>query len=325
MNVLAADGGGTKLNALWLDGGARLIARGRGGGVNLTQTPREAVRAHVEECLDMLFRDGAPDEADCLYAVFVGPRDVLTESLKKRTRLRRIEWMDEAAAGLLAGAVRTEGLLALSGTGSDVFFLEKGGRHGLGGQGPILGDDGSGAWMGQQAARAVVRDLNGWGRPTRMTPLLMDEWQARDVWDLVRTVHGSAAPFGLLSSLTRLIGQAAREGDEEALGIVREAGRLMAVQMRCLLGRLEKKPEDMNVTLCGGAWKTHPEMRNAFEREMRKTYPDARARRPMFEHVCAGAVRLLLEKGLSREEVIRTVRENLPEFCAENEGGEEEK
>lgn len=315
MNILAVDGGGTKLNAFWTDENLNLISWGCGGGVNTTQTPAEEVAVHIKECLDQLFASGVPDKIDRMYVVFVGPLDLLKQQLEERTKLGQVTTFYEGYGGLLAGAAKTEGFVALAGTGSDVFYLSKEKNYVLGGQGPILGDDGGGAWMGQQAARAVVRDLNGWGEKTQLTRLLFDSWKIDGIWDLVAKIHGAKAPFSLMATITRLIGQAAADGDAVALNIVREAGQVMATQMISLISRMEQMPKDMEITLCGGAWKTHPEMLASFEGEMRKRYPTVTTSRPLFEHVCAGPVQMLIDQGVPRQEIIRRMKKSFPQYC----------
>lgn len=302
---LTVDGGGSKLAAACFTEDFTVVARGRSGGVNTTQNRPESVREHVEECLAQVLRGvEAIDEA---LVVFVGPRDLFAQALQNHVRVGRITFFDESHAALMAGSGREEGLLALSGTGSDVFYIRPGETMRVGGWGPVLGDQGSGTWIGLQAARAAVRELNEWGEKTLLTPLILRHFGAEaDSWNIVRRVYGQNAPFPEMARLTPLCAQAAREGDEVALRIFSEAGRLMGVQMNTLLGGL-KDVSPRDVTLCGGAWKAHERMLEAFEEELHRLRPDMRVHRPWFEHMAAGPMHLLRKQGYSPIEARRRV------------------
>ncbi|MBQ8954085.1 MAG: hypothetical protein IJ048_08210, partial [Clostridia bacterium] len=72
--------------------------------------------------------------------------------------------------------------------------------------------------------------------------------------------------------------------------------------------------DQLDITLCGGAWKSHPAMYDAFLSELRAKHPALTARRPLFEHVCAGPARLLLDRGMPREEAIRLMKAQFSQY-----------
>lgn len=43
-------------------------------------------------------------------------------------------------------------------------------------------------------------------------------------------------------------------------------------------------------------------------------YPSAVVRRPLFEHVCAGPARFLIESGMSRQEAIKLMLDKFVEY-----------
>ena len=56
-------------------------------------------------------------------------------------------------------------------------------------------------------------------------------------------------------------------------------------------------------------------MFEVYKEELKALHPTATARRPMFEHVCAGPARYLLEeKGMARGEALALMREKLPQY-----------
>ena len=313
--IISVDGGGSKLNAMMFDEKMNLLGRGLSGGVNLTQTSLDDCRANVCDCLDQLMKDGVPEYVDILYITFVGPAKVFTDELEKRTKVGKVVGNGEAQAGILAGNLTMTGVVALSGTGADIFWLGEKERKTVGAWGPILGDQGSGTWIGQTAIREVVKLLNGWGEETVMLDLIMKEWNLTEPWGMVNVVHQAAAPFRKVASLTRVVGKAAEMGDQVAIRILKEAAHLLAIQTDSLFKQAKLQDDQLHVTLCGGAWKTHPMMFEFYKEELKAMHPTATARRPMFEHVCAGPARYLLEEvGMERAEALRLMREKLPQY-----------
>ena len=311
---ITLDGGGTKLNAILFDERFRVVRRARASGVNHTQNGREAAAISVSDCLNALLPPETT-EVGTIYAVFVGDARILRECLNKRVRYQNLILLDEARAGLLAGAGYHTGLLALSGTGSDVFNIHADTASFVGGLGPILGDQGSGAWMGLQALRAVGRAVNGWGEKTSLTDAIIEKYDAHGrIFNVVWAFHGSQAPYAMAASLVPLITEAAYAGDTVALEIFRSAGDVLARQMIALLRRDPVWSHDV-VTLCGGAWKSHPMMKRAFENTLHEVYPQLAVNRPWFEHVTAGMMEKALSVGMCREEARAMLQKTCTEEC----------
>ena len=316
---ITLDAGGTKCNAIMFDDELNILGRGLSGGVNTTQTSPEDSHANIVKCIEQLFSDFCPDEIACIYTSFVGPVEVLLEELGKRTRIASSQILGEPKAGMLAGALRREGMLAIAGTGSDVFYIteqrDPGRSDVVGAYGPILSDYGSGTWIGQQALRAAVSAYDGWTPETMLTQMIMDEWQINDVWGMVNRIHGSVAPFRTVASVAPIVGRAARAGDAVALDIIKSAGDVMAEQALCLMRRRDEIPPDHRcMVVCGGAWKVHPLMFETFRDRIQAVHPEVDVIKPCFEHVMAGPVLLLLERGMSCDEVRALLSEKFSEY-----------
>ncbi len=315
---LTLDGGGTKLVAARFDEDFNVISRGRSGGVNTTQNRPEDVVQHIEKCLDQALNGFTALKE--VFAVFVGNHELLESALRRRASVEKITYFSESCAGLLAGAGRRTGLLALSGTGSDVFWIGEEDSLSVGGWGPVLGDQGSGTWIGLQAVRAVVREINGWGEKTLLTPIVRRHFGAEEAaWNMVLQVHGGGAPFPIVARVAPLVGEAARAGDRIALSIVEAAGEVMATQMKALVRKIDA-PREREITLCGGAWKVHPAMLEAFRASMRRESPDYVVYRPWFEHMAAGPMHLALSRGMGRFEARRLIAWKFPEDIISQEG-----
>ena len=319
---LSVDGGGTKLRMLLFDDDFQILGEGLSGGVNLNSTTEPDARANIRQCLEQVFSRISPEVIDKLYYIFVGQAGFLLEALKDFCPARSLIPMSEPLGGLLAGALWRNGLVALSGTGSDVFYVPGEPKRPLentvelrmvvGAWGPIIGDQGSGAWIGQQAIRRIVAGIEGWAEPTMMADLIRREWKLQQDWDMVRIVYGSSAPFRKVGSLTRIVEEAADAGDSAARDIVTEAGHLMAMQTLCLVNRFRIPAADYRLVCCGGAWKTHPLFFETFRKELAQTCPGLAIRLHRFEHVMAGPASKMLDN--TAESRIGEAEERLAEL-----------
>lgn len=133
-------------------------------------------------------------------------RRILARAL--RGLAARVHVISDAQAALLGALGKRPGLLLLSGTGSIVVGRNARGRWArAGGLGPILGDEGSGFWLGREWLRARVRD--GYLLPA------------------LRASHGRD-PVRTMAAMARDVLSRARRGDRRARRIVTEGQRQLA-------------------------------------------------------------------------------------------------
>jgi len=314
---ICVDAGGSKCLAIRFNDRFELLGEGISGGVNTTSTTIEDSRANVIQCLDQLFSGGAPARVERAFISFVGPRDVLNEELERRAPVAEYQSFGEGLAGLLAGSVRRSGLTALSGTGSDVFYVVDGVNvETVGGWGPILGDEGSGAWIGQQAAQAFVRAQEGWGEETALTSMIFDAWGLEKDWDMVPMVYGSPSPFRKVASLVPLVCRAAAMGDQVAVNILTEAGVYLAKQMIALI-ECQSIPEDQwQITCCGSVWKGNPVMISSFASALRERGYPCRVKPSWFDPIMAGVALMMLEAGMEPDAARALMERNFSDYAA---------
>ena len=315
---LAVDGGGSKLLVIGYDEDMRFVCKARSGGVNLTQNAPKDVQAHIDDCLAQL--DEHLKDITAVDEVFIGGRELFEAGLCARTEVGSIRLIAEPVAGLLAGACRQNGILALSGTGSDVFIIRNGRVAGsVGGWGPVMGDQGSGVWIGLQALRAVCRQANGWGEKIALMELLSERFGAPLTKFPPPSVVKNPAPYAMAASLVPLVAKAANGGDPVAQDIFIHAGEAIGRQLEALLTRFGPTQE-REIVLCGGAWKAHPLMRESCQAYMRRIDERFTLKAPCFEHVLAGPALRLLEQGMSEKDTKLMLADRFPDMII-NAGG----
>lgn len=149
------DGGGTSTRARVADAAGRILGCGEAGASALNQGVDQAWR-HIAEAIS---HAGVPglQLADCALGLGLSGTGVpaqLQGFLAADPGVARLALVTDGFAGLLGAHGGRPGGLLISGTGSVAEALLEDGSHRMtGGWGWQIGDEGSGAWLGQQAMK----------------------------------------------------------------------------------------------------------------------------------------------------------------------------
>jgi glucosamine kinase len=134
------------------------------------------------------------------------------------------------------------------------------------GHGWLLGDDGSGFWLGREAVRATLRTLDAGERPGRLVGSVLRELETAETAETVDEDPSAQARRGIdrrrdrviqavnsrpgvqLSALAPLVSAAYRDGDPEAQSIVERAAAALLTTLSRIRGHGETTP----IVLAGG-------------------------------------------------------------------------
>lgn len=232
---LGVDGGQSSTTALIGDETGQVVGQGRGGPCNHVSgdQAREKFRSAVGGCVKMaaeqagLKLEEIEFEAGC-FGFSGGPADkdaLIAEMFRLKKRIVTHDaWI--ALTGAHAGQ---PGIITIAGTGSIAFARNAEGKFArAGGWGFIFGDEGGGFDLTRQALRAALRMEEGWGPPTLLRQKLLEATGARDANDLLHRFYTPEFPRPRIAELSRLVEQAAEEGDDVAADILVEAAQHLA-------------------------------------------------------------------------------------------------
>jgi N-acetylglucosamine kinase-like BadF-type ATPase len=226
--ALGGDLGGTSTRILVTDLAGQPLGRGRAGGGNPTAHPATA-RDALASALAQALRDVDPVRVRAGVLGMAGGGALRDPSVRAA--------YDEAwrAAGLpglpdvrsdveiafAAGSDATTGTVLVAGTGAVAGRVEAGRLVATtGGHGWLLGDEGSGFWLGREAVRAALRWV---GSDEEPGPLVRSVLAVLPESDDARTAlvqHAYAGPPVALASLAPLVTAANDGGDPLAAEIV---------------------------------------------------------------------------------------------------------
>jgi N-acetylglucosamine kinase-like BadF-type ATPase len=119
-----------------------------------------------------------------------------------------------------------EGVLLLAGTGSVAFGVNAAGKSlQVGGWGYLLGDEGSGYWIGMQALQVVTKIIDGQLQATSsLKQCIMDKLNLTQASDILAWVYGQKlTPVANVAQLSSLVLAEAQGGDTQSQMIITQA------------------------------------------------------------------------------------------------------
>lgn len=153
--------------------------------------------------------------------------DALGLDLHTRFGVERLVVADDAVTSYLGALGDRPGVVAAIGTGVVALGISAtGDAHRVEGYGAMLGDEGSGWWIGRRGLIAALSAHDG--RSGGSTALLRAaEQRFGPVGDLPRAISRSASPRASVAQFAVDVATVARNGDETAISIWSRAGSLI--------------------------------------------------------------------------------------------------
>jgi N-acetylglucosamine kinase-like BadF-type ATPase len=294
MFVLGIDAGGTKTVCQLATDAGDVVTETRGPGANLAR----AGEADVERTLEDVIARARGDRDVAAICVGMASVDRPAEAALMRAMLDRIApraktlVVNDALIALEAGAPGGAGIVLLAGTGSIAYGRDTNGHAArAGGWGYVLGDEGSGYWLGRQALRSVMRAADGRGRPTTLTRLVLEHYGISRSQDLVQQIYGDGggADPTAIAALSTLVQRAAGDGDVVALLLIETSAMDLTSLASSVAMRLGLR--ECAIVLAGGVLRAMPLLQTAVTTQLRHTMPAATTRL-LDAEPATGAVRL---------------------------------
>jgi N-acetylglucosamine kinase-like BadF-type ATPase len=299
-HVLGIDAGGTKTVCLLADDQGRVVAEARRGGANLQAVGELEVEKVLHEVMEEALGDGTiTPAAICLGIAGVDRPDdsTVVRGIMKRIGYKaRIVIVNDALVALEAGAPGQPGVVVISGTGSIAYGRDaKGQAARSGGWGYVLGDEGSGYWIGRAALRAVLREADRRGPATILSSLLLKHFGVAQAQGLIHQVYNTNLKPAAIGALATCVQSAFSQGDQVALGILRGAANELEASALSVARRLELIGKPFVFILAGGIFRAVPWLAQELERRLPVAAPESRVRL-LDREPAWGAVAIALEE-----------------------------
>ena len=278
---LALDAGGTRTEG-WLADEERVLARAAGDTIKLTNAGAPEATLRLRGLLEELARtSGLSLQAvtrTCLGLTgssSTGVRTWAEVTLRDLVSGEVIVTGDEEIA-LQAAFGRGPGVLVIAGTGSHVVGrCRNGARMHAGGWGPMLGDEGSGHWIGLEAIRSALRARDR-GVPGCLLRDITAFWEVENVAELLAKANQRPRPD--FARLAQVVAGCAEKGDVLASSVLERAGQELAAQVSVVFAKMAAggcaAADTGRVAFTGNVLAKVPVVLTEMRAELKRLYPN---------------------------------------------------
>jgi N-acetylglucosamine kinase-like BadF-type ATPase len=232
--VMGIDGGATKTLAAVLDLESLALHLAHGGPSNEDAVgARAAVHTLLGVADEAIERAGINQDGLATAVLAVAGTD--TDAIARHVLAARTEdWIvvNDVVGAWAAATGARPGIGAISGTGSNVFGVGPDGRAWrAGGWGHLLGDEGSGYWLGVQSIRAALHDRDASGPETALSEAAAAFFGVQSVEALASSVYSKPLAKGEIAAFATETAKLAARGDAVARELYERGGRELGGQI----------------------------------------------------------------------------------------------
>ena len=283
--VIGIDGGGSKTHAIVADDSGTTIGEAFGPGSAVTpgqeETSAEVIADVVREALEAASMTSVSPRVLCVGVAGAGreqARQALWQALVGRELASDVVVHTDFGIALDDAFGDGPGVLLIAGTGSVAFGRSPGGTTArCGGWGPVIGDEGSGAWIGRKALSIVSAASDGRESPTALTGAVLTAAEVNEVSELIPWAAG--ADREQIASLARVVFGVADSGDLRANALISLAVEELMLHVRSLSQQLfGDERAAVQVALAGGLMKKGTTLRKRHEHRLRAAVPGGQIR-----------------------------------------------
>jgi N-acetylglucosamine kinase-like BadF-type ATPase len=204
---------------------------------------------------------GAREDAD---------RNSLKREFSKRLKFDKIKIETDTMTGLYGAFNGADGLILISGTGSVLFGKSGNKIYRIGGWGRILGDEGSGYWIGLQALKHIVKeyDLLNIKPRTPLAKTIKKEHRLTEKNIVEQVFHGNFS----IQNVAPLVLKLAGKKDKICLKIINEAIDGLLYHLETFL-KVSRRKKSIDVAFIGSIIETNNLLSKKFRNKIKKELP----------------------------------------------------
>ncbi|HTW41316.1 MAG TPA: BadF/BadG/BcrA/BcrD ATPase family protein [Solirubrobacteraceae bacterium] len=280
--VLGVDGGATKTLAAVLDLERRALHVGHGGPSNEDAVGASAaVQALLGAAEEAIERAGI--DAGELGAAVLAVAGTDMHAIAGEVRAARGDaWLvvNDVVGAWATATGAGPGVAAIAGTGSNVFGVGGTGAQlrawRAGGWGHVLGDEGSGYWLGVQSIKAALRDREASGPATALSDAAKAFFGEPSVEAVAQSVYSKPRTKGEIAAFAIETAKLAEQGDAVARELYERGARELGEQIAAVIRQTGLAGERFPVGLIGSAYKAGAVFVEPLTRAVHACAPGAR-------------------------------------------------
>lgn len=241
---------------------------------------------------------------DAAYLGLTGGVELAPGIVRELVQVDKVKAESDVVCALAGGTAGQSGIVVLAGTGSVAYGENaRGQRASRGGWGYLLGDVGSGWWLGLEALRAAAWAEDG-VRPTELLPRILEHFRAPGLREVASRVYAGQLDRSSIAALAPLVLEAAAAGDPVATAIVATAADALADLAEAVSRALPLGTGERIIVGQGGVLRSANPLWQALAARLVRRLPDFRLQAPRFPPVLGSVLLALRLAGITVDDAI---------------------
>lgn len=313
--VIGLDGGGTKTVSVLVSTDGRIVDQSVGESSNFQVIGGDKLQSAIRNLVEKQLATArvSSGQVRCLYAGLAGAGRVSDRekiyALLQQLGLAEQVVIDTDAAAALAGAFMGDpGIILIAGTGAICFGKTRSGEMiRSGGWGYMLGDEGSGFFIGQQAIMAALKDLDGRGTATALRPMIERRYSLNRIDEIIPRVYSGELDRTEIASIGVQVFELAADGDAVAQQVIALAASEQGKMVAAVAEKMAMRGKSIDVALIGSVFKQKQVLESGLRKEAEAVAARVNLIEPMVEPAVGSAILALSKIGIA---ITAEIKEN---------------
>jgi N-acetylglucosamine kinase-like BadF-type ATPase len=294
---LGVDGGGTKTHIVLIDEEKQLVCEGFSGASNPLRVGVETAISNIIKALDATCDKAQLSRGDIASAT-LGLAGVRRADLRQRVQerfrnilgIKQVEVVTDAEIALYGTTLGKAGVVVIAGTGSICYGKNENGKVATaGGWGPIAGDEGGGSTIARRALQAIAKATDGRGKATKLSEAGVGYFRTSTPENLLVAIYSPQVDNTRIAGFARYVAEAAQEGDEIAVDILKEAGFELGLSAFAVIKKLKLEGKKVPIGYVGSIFKAGRLLTDSLLETVHQIAPEAYLAAPMLSPAQAAA------------------------------------
>ena len=310
---LLVDGGKSKTEAVIIDSNGLEIAKSRGpgleiiGSVNGYESVVNSLRATFDQLPQISRFAGVAFGLNGVQAPSESA-DLAAKAISSLVKADRFTIASDVVMNFLGALGNQPGIVVAAGTGSVVMAISKQGvPFRIDGDGPLFADRGSGHDIGRQGLKIAAMVDDGLPGSVALHKAMIQRFGTLE--NTANSVYGAQNPIEVVASFSKSVAEAAKEGDEVSIEILRCAAQDLALNVQAAARRSKLAGAPFSYSTAGGLFNIGPLIEKPFHDFIGAFLPEAQYQKPLGGAI-AGARIVALNKAQTLEQVTTWVGAN---------------
>jgi N-acetylglucosamine kinase-like BadF-type ATPase len=310
---LLVDGGKSKTEAVIVDSNGSEIAKSRGPGLEIIGSVNGYER--VVNSLRITF-DQLPQTARFAGVAFglngaqapSESADLAAKAISSLVKADRFTIASDVVMNYLGALGNQPGVVVAAGTGAVVMAISRQGvPYRIDGDGPLFADRGSGHEIGRQGLKIAAMVDDGLPGSTALHKAMIQRFGTLE--NTVNSVFAAPNPIEVVASFSKSVAEAAAEGDEMSIEILRCAAHDLAMNVQAAARRSKLAGAPFSYSTAGGLFNIGPLLEKTFHEFVAQLLPEAEYQKPVGGAI-AGAKIMAMNNAPGLEQVTTRIGAN---------------